>query len=593
VSRGRSPLSSAKNHFKFGDNVKRLGKLGALLISVVLISPTLAHGADSVPEQWAQLSAPGAGYIGYEANEAAFANSEASTWINFTSDNGKYDGKVTKVAICNTGTEDGCNYSVYSFYRAVLPVCADTADINCISEIFATDASGKKLTVESATVFPTNNPQAFAGSKGLNVPRGSGAALVSIPEAPHAGGDKYLIKTTLSASRSGEMTTFETPRLGASISAVKVLEGDFFDLATETNTAKYDRVGRIQVGTTQTKPINDPKPSKLCIAVSTTQCAMPYSMPKEIAFGFSLRLNTNLSGWLHGRMKNAVIDYKTTNGVTNLTVNANPIAVPVVDVFSKSDDLSDALVSSYQNQFWAGEAMHYPITNENLGLPILDSEKTRAGMKNISFKHINTNFSQSSMDNFLLWLPIAKDKAAAMPTQWRLGTMTDNGSGPVRECLDKEKALAGVVTTNATMYLDGPPRYTDGSLDYKVASTHYEADGTTVFKGTYELIMSSALSRCIYKFTAAPISATVSITSENGEANTATTVINEKNGWLKLGAYGFTFSSPTVRVKLTQEAAVPVKPVAMKKSSITCVKGKTSKKVTAVNPKCPTGYKKK
>jgi hypothetical protein len=33
--------------------------------------------------------------------------------------------------------------------------------------------------------------------------------------------------------------------------------------------------------------------------------------------------------------------------------------------------------------------------------------------------------------------------------------------------------------------------------------------------------------------------------------------------------------------------------VAMKKSSITCVKGKTSKKVTAVNPKCPTGYKKK
>lgn len=573
--------------------MKRLGKLGALLISVVLVSPTLAHGADLVPEQWAQLSAPGAGYIGYEANEAAFANSEASTWINFTSDNGKYDGKVTKVAICNTGTEDGCNYSVYSFYRAVLPVCADTADINCISEIFATDASGKKLAVGSATVFPTNNPQAFSGSKALNVPRGSGAALVSIPEAPHAGGDKYLIKTTLSASRSGEMTTFETPRLGASISAVKVLEGDFFDLATETNTAKYDRVGRIQVGTTQTKPINDPKPSKLCVAVSTTQCAMPYSMPKEIAFGFSLRLNTNLSGWLHGRMKNAVIDYKTTNGITNLTVNANPIAVPVVDVFSKSDDLSDALVSSYQNQFWAGEAMHYPITNENLGLPILDSEKTRVGMKNISFKHINTNFSQSSMDNFLLWLPIAKDKAAAMPTQWRLGTMTDNGSGPVRECLDKEKALAGVVTTNSTMYLDGPPRYTDGSLDYKVASTHYEADGTTVFKGTYELIMSSALSRCIYKFTAAPISATVSITSENGEANTATTVINEKNGWLKLGAYGFTFSSPTVRVKLTQEAAAPVKPVAMKKSSITCVKGKTSKKVTAVNPKCPTGYKKK
>ena len=575
--------------------MKRIGKFSVLLLAVALVSPAFAHGAESVPEQWASLTAPGAGNIGYEANEAAFANTEASTWINFTSDTGKFDGKVTKVAICNIGSEDGCTFSVHSFYRAVLPVCLDATDINCIVEILASDASGKKLTVGAATIFPKDNPQAFVGNKALNVPRGSGAALVSIPDAPHAGGDKYLIKTTLSASRTSEQAGFETPRLSSSISAVKIIEGDFFDLATETNTARYDRVGRIQVGTTQTKPIADPKPSKLCVAVSTTQCALPYSLPKEISFGFSLRLNTNLSGWLHGRMKNAVIDYKTVSGITNLTVTANPIAVPLIDVWSKSDELSDAHVSAYQNQFWAGEAMHYPATNENLGLPILDSEKTRSGMKNISFKHINTNFSQSAMDNFLLWLGVAKDKAAAMPTQWRLGTMTDNGSGQVRECLDKEKALAGVVTTNSTMYLDGPPIFKDDTLDYKVASTHFEADGTTVFKGTYELIMSSSVARCIYKFTAAPISATVSITSENGEANAATTVVNEKNGWLKLGAYGFTFSSPTVRVKLAQEKIIPKASVTVpaKKSSITCVKGKTSKKVTAVNPKCPTGYKKK
>jgi len=31
----------------------------------------------------------------------------------------------------------------------------------------------------------------------------------------------------------------------------------------------------------------------------------------------------------------------------------------------------------------------------------------------------------------------------------------------------------------------------------------------------------------------------------------------------------------------------------MKKTSINCVKGKMTKKVTAVNPKCPTGYKKR
>ena len=113
--------------------------------------------------------------------------------------------------------------------------------------------------------------------------------------------------------------------------------------------------------------------------------------------------------------------------------------------------------------------------------------------------------------------------------------------------------------------------------------------------------MRSSVARCIYGFTAAPVSATVSIVASDGTAQVATTVLGEKNGWLYLTASGFTFSSPTVRVKLTQ-AVEPVvtpapsasaKPAAVKKSSITCIKGKTTKKVTAVNPKCPSGYKKR
>ncbi|NDE48230.1 MAG: hypothetical protein EB019_04610, partial [Actinobacteria bacterium] len=35
-----------------------------------------------------------------------------------------------------------------------------------------------------------------------------------------------------------------------------------------------------------------------------------------------------------------------------------------------------------------------------------------------------------------------------------------------------------------------------------------------------------------------------------------------------------------------------IAPVA-KKITITCIKGKTTKKVSGVNPKCPKGYKKK
>jgi hypothetical protein len=76
-------------------------------------------------------------------------------------------------------------------------------------------------------------------------------------------------------------------------------------------------------------------------------------------------------------------------------------------------------------------------------------------------------------------------------------------------------------------------------------------------------------------------------------------VINEKNGWLSLSAAGFTYSSPTIAIKLSQEAAaVAPTPEAKTPSraqgtkTITCAKGKLKKKVSGFNPKCPSGYKK-
>jgi hypothetical protein len=100
----------------------------------------------------------------------------------------------------------------------------------------------------------------------------------------------------------------------------------------------------------------------------------------------------------------------------------------------------------------------------------------------------------------------------------------------------------------------------------------------------------------LYGFSKAPISALVSITG-GSDQKIATTVVNEKDGWLKLAAYGFAFSEKTLRVRILQEASAPTgitspKPMA-KKTTITCVKGKTTKKVTAVAPKCPSGFKKK
>ena len=567
------------------------------LVIAAFLAPTLSHAADPIDEQFQSLAMPGANSLGFQANESNFSKTEVSSWFNFTTDDGTPTGKVTKIAICNTGTEAGCEFSVYAMYRAVLPACIDAADTNCLSEITAVDASGKSLKVNPLSTFPTLRYEDFAGDPNQGVPRGSGAVLVSIPEAPHAGGDNYLMKLTVTSNRTPQSGgVYGVPSISASMMAVKIVEGNFQGNRTETNTASYLRASGISVrGFTDLAPGEQPDPRyQACVMSSTKQCALPYGLPQDISFGFSARFSFYLTGWLHGRMRDASIKLeKKSDKESLLTVSARPIKVPVLDVVKNVDDLPDSLLAHFAPLDWAGETLRYPLATSAQGTRVDTSEKSRAGLKNLSFKFINTRFDSYSMKDFLQWLPVAGDKAAALPTQWRVSTMTDRGSGVVQECLNKSNTLAGLVTTNATMYLDGPPTYdaSQGSLDYKVAATHYEADGKTEFKGSYELLMSSTVARCIYKFTNAPVKASVSVTSENGEPNIATVVVNEKNNWLTLGAYNFTFSSPTVSVKLTQDkpqVVTPPKPVIKK---ITCVKGKVTKKIVA--SKCPAGYKKK
>ena len=114
-----------------------------------------------------------------------------------------------------------------------------------------------------------------------------------------------------------------------------------------------------------------------------------------------------------------------------------------------------------------------------------------------------------------------------------------------------------------------------------------------MFKGTYDLQLSSEVARCLYKFTNAPIRASISIVNDSGEKSVATTVVNERDGWLRLAAYGFTFSTPTLKVKLSQGSKTSATSSKVKTISITCVKAKTVKKVTAVKPQCPKGFKTK
>jgi len=175
----------------------------------------------------------------------------------------------------------------------------------------------------------------------------------------------------------------------------------------------------------------------------------------------------------------------------------------------------------------------------------------------------------------------------------------------------KEKRVTGMVTSNAMITTAGPPLFDqkEQALIYQVAGPHFERDGKTLFRGTYDLIMRKDVARCLYKFTDAPIKASISVVSANGEEIVATEQIAERNDasgeWITLGKYGFTFSSPKLKVRFTQEKSAEtknsaaaaqsgavVKPKSQaSKKSIVCVKGKLQKIVTGAKPKCPTGFR--
>jgi hypothetical protein len=103
----------------------------------------------------------------------------------------------------------------------------------------------------------------------------------------------------------------------------------------------------------------------------------------------------------------------------------------------------------------------------------------------------------------------------------------------------------------------------------------------------------------------------VQVVNENGTPQVATTAVSMKDGIIDISASGFHFSSPKIVAKKAlnsgisnvsnenlkddwteiSPAATPI--VTQKKTVIVCLKGKTSKRISGVSPKCPSGYKKK
>jgi len=120
-----------------------------------------------------------------------------------------------------------------------------------------------------------------------------------------------------------------------------------------------------------------------------------------------------------------------------------------------------------------------------------------------------------------------------------------------------------------------------------VGNVHFDIDGKPL-QGWFDLKIKGTRAKQWWGLDPAEAvkSVQVQVIYEDGTSVVATTQAgyDKKNDWITLKSQGFHYSSPRLQVSFGK---------APLKSTILCVKGKTTKKVTALKPTCPSGYKKK
>jgi hypothetical protein len=442
------------------------------------------------------------------------------------------------------------------FYSSsVLPFCASNAQTDCVETLLygTTDSDLKKASFV----------REIAGQTYPAIPENGGApagGTISIFEAPglpnSAGTIKYAVQVNAETGFDAISQRYQTFGLSASIIPISDKTGPGYITPKLHAVKAGGGTGKGGIGGWGFTPG--------CALTEANYCGVTEDFAPNSRFSLSIRASNQITGWFKGRIQKPNVSIEKFSATNNrITMAAEPVAVPRLAALVTPENTSAAGIS-------------------------LLSRSMRSGAIEM-FKGNTLRNTRPDMWDSIAWVEefrkAAKDTAAGVSTLWAFATLS--GGQENNDCFDDKTRVVGVVTTNATALAIGAPEFSNNMLDYKVAGLHYAPDGKTLNEGTYDLVMRSDVARCLYGFTNAPISAKISVVGEGGENKVATTVVSEKDGWLKMAAYGFTFSSPTISVKLSQ-AKAPAK-----KTTITCVKGKLTKKVTAVGPKCPAGYKKK
>jgi hypothetical protein len=526
-------------------------------------------------------------------------------------------------ALCTGWDDPKCSNSLTAY--VILPVCKSLSEANCVEALSITTA---KVPQNNATFVKTIGTQSFAANVSQELPAGSNWSLFEFPALAAAGEvSKYSVKVKVDFQKF--------PIIGLKPKAFSATVVPYASGTTSMrDIAMYEWINPLGVATVSGNA-GDPR----CIWTENGSCGVEVAFPKDAKVKLTIHLGNYLTSWLHGRLTEPTVDISAITKTQNrLVVEAAPVMTPSATALVPSSQVSPNIANNFRDPSGylpPGEiSMMTTASSDGAIKNFLDFEKFFADKATSltdtwSFRSINPlEVASGALGGFggFGGFGGASDSTGLGASAAKCLPQATSILGAVAGA-NSTTALIGMVTTNALTYESGPPKFEDGFLNYKVAGVHSNPDGTD-FIGKYDLVMDGAIARCLYGFGAkVPISATVSIVSTDAGSRVQSTLFKDDGNWIRLGAYGFTFSTPTLKIKLAQGGAAgpaspsePVKAAVKEESapipkqevatnsttttsavgvkkvvtkSISCVKGKIVRKISGSNPKCPSGFKKK
>ncbi len=501
---------------------------------------------------------------------------ESTSFIRLSSGTQRFCKDFNDVS-CKNEVEAGARYWV----NQVLPVCADEKTLlSCIEGLNIIHGDGRIEKLQFKGLIP-GNP--WPEDPSIFLEAGSSSSLwVSQEESNPNKGYKVTVSGGMGLSFSNKSTVSRATlsSFQTSIEPYEEITGPF-------------KPEQVFISSDGRRSFSASAPN-YCLWVDSNKCGVQTEFNENQKMQLILHLPTDINGWLLGRLdqpefSSTPIGFSSISKrpLSRVVLTGFPVKVPLISVkVDRANATPEMIREVDENKVY--------IDNPSWKIGYM-------GGTNAS------SYFDSAYLRFQMFEKYLNDKATILYPRWSVRNF--QSSDPRFEgCKNTStQSIYGIVTTNASIYQGAPPEFDGEEFTYKVAGLHKLPD-ESIFKGSYDLALDSKFARCLYDFSNAPIRASVEVTNTDGSSNIATSSLIEKDKWTYLSIKGFTFSQPTIKTKFVQEKVIArpspaptISPspsptpstIALKRTTISCSKGKVIKKIVAVNPKCPAGYKKK